>query len=89
MKLLTLLTVLIAFDAAITLYALKRGGYEANPLLRPLIDQFGAVPTLLVTHAGAIAGFYLWPPGEGWVLGMTIFFAAVGAWNVYQVSKTK
>ena len=54
--LIVLLVALQALDAASTLFALRLPGLgEANPILRPLFERFGAMPVLLAMKGALIA----------------------------------
>ena len=77
-------------DAALTLYALKLGGTEGNPLLGALMRRVHPALVLAVTKGAYIVavGAFL-PAVAPWLPWMTAFFVAVCAWNVVQIVKLK
>ena len=77
-------------DAALTLYALKLGGSEGNPLLRAMMRRVHPALVLAATKGAYIVlvGAVL-PAVAPWLPWMTAFFAAVCAWNVVQIGKLK
>jgi hypothetical protein len=59
MSLKLLVCVLFALDAATTIYALSRKGFqELNPVLRWLIARMGLVGATVLTHGPLIAIFF-------------------------------
>ena len=77
-------------DAALTLYALKMGGSEGNPLLGALMRRVHPALVLAVTKGAYIVLVGAWLPAVApWLPWMTAFFAAVCAWNVVQIGKLK
>lgn len=77
-----LLALLIALDAVTTLLILKRGGTERNPVMAALIKAVGAVPALVVTHAGLIAAAYYFDASGPVLWAMLALFAALGVNNL-------
>ena len=77
-------------DAALTLYALKLGGSEGNPLLRALMRRVHPALVLAVTKGAYIVlvGALL-PAMAPWLPWMTAAFMAVCAWNVVQIGKLR
>ena len=77
-------------DMALTLYGLKRGAYEANPLLRLLMRKMPAAAALL-----AVKGVYVVAVGvmlaeaAPWLPWLTAFFAAICAWNAVQILRAR
>ena len=77
-------------DAALTLYALKLGGSEGNPLLRALMRRVHPALVLAATKGAYIVavGAFL-PALAPWLPWLTALFVAVCAWNVVQIGKLK
>ena len=77
-------------DAALTLYALKLGGSEGNPLMRALMRRVHPALVLAVTKGAYIVlvGALL-PAMAPWLPWMTAFFVAVCAWNIVQIVKLR
>ena len=77
-------------DALLTLYALKRGASEANPLMRAAMRLMPApVALLAVKGAYVVAIVVLLPGAAPWLPWLTAFFAAVCVWNVIQILKMR
>ena len=77
-------------DAALTLYALKIGGAEANPLLRALMRKLHpALALVLVKGAGLVAIGVWWAALSPWLPHLTGIFAAVCAWNAVQIVRAR
>jgi hypothetical protein len=77
-------------DAALTLYAIKLGGSEGNPLLGALMRRVHPALVLAVTKGAYIVlvGALL-PAVASWLPWMTAFFVAVCAWNVVQIRRLR
>ena len=77
-------------DAALTLYALKLGGAEGNPLLGALMRRVHPALVLASTKGAYIVlvGAVL-PAVAPWLPWMTAFFVAVCAWNVAQIRRLR
>lgn len=77
-------------DAALTLYAIKLGGSEGNPLLSALMRRVH--PALVLA---AIKGAYIVLAGAWlsavapWLPWVTAAFMAVCAWNAAQIVKLR
>ena len=77
-------------DAVLTLYALKLGGSEGNPLLRAMMRRVHPALVLAATKGSYIVLVGAWLPAVApWLPWMTAFFVAVCAWNVVQIGKLK
>ena len=77
-------------DAALTLYAIKLGGSEGNPLLGALMRRVHPALVLAVTKGSYIVLVGAWLPAVApWLPWMTAFVAAVCAWNVVQIVKLR
>ena len=77
-------------DAALTLYALKLGGSEGNPLLGALMRRLHPALVLASTKGAYIVlvGAVL-PALAPWLPWMTAFFVAVCAWNAVQIRRLR
>ena len=77
-------------DALLTLYALKLGASELNPLMRLAMRVMPAPMALL-----AIKGAYIIAVGAmlaqlaPWLPWLVAFFAAICAWNVGQIVRMR
>ena len=77
-------------DAALTLWALKLGGAEGNPLLGALMRRVHPALVLAVTKGAYIVLVGAWLPAVSpWLPWMTAFFVAVCAWNVVQIRRLR
>ena len=77
-------------DAVLTLYALKLGASEANPLMKQAMRLMPApVALLAVKGAYIIAVGAMLAEAAPWLPWLTAFFAAVCAWNVIQILKMR
>ena len=85
-----LFIVVNVLDTALTLWALKLGGSEGNPLLGALMRRVHPALVLAVTKGAYIVavGAFL-PAVAPWLPWMTAFFVAVCAWNVVQIVKLR
>ena len=73
-------------DALLTLYALKLGASEANPLMKQAMRLMPApVALLAVKGAYIIAVGVMLAEAAPWLPWLTAFFAAICAWNVFQI----
>ena len=70
-------------DGAMTIYALKRGAAEANPVIKWLAKRVGIIPTLAaIKLAGAVAIFSILQSAILYMPLVVLFYAGVCAWNV-------
>ena len=77
-------------DAALTLWALKLGGAEGNPLLGALMRRVHPALVLAATKGAYIVLVGAWLPAVApWLPWMTAFFVAVCAWNIVQIVKLR
>ena len=77
-------------DALLTLYALKLGASELNPLMRLAMRVMPAPAALLaVKGAYIIAVGVMLAEATPWLPWLTAFFVAVCAWNVAQILKMR
>ena len=77
-------------DAGLTLYALSRGGTEANPLIRALMRRLPAAAALALVKGAYIVAVAIWlgdiAPWLPWLTGL---FAGICAWNVVQIVRAR
>ncbi len=77
-------------DAALTLYALKLGASELNPLMRLAMRVMPAPMALLaIKCAYVVAIAVMLAEAAPWLPWLTAFFAAVCLWNVIQILKMR
>lgn len=77
-------------DALITIYALNRGGYEGNFVIRFLM-RYVPAPVALFSTKGLQAGIILGSLQVNVAVLplLTITYVVVCIWNIWQVSKLK
>ena len=77
-------------DAALTLWALRAGGTEANPLIRALMRRLPAAAALVLVKGAYIVAVAIWlgdiAPWLPWLTGL---FAGICAWNVVQIVRAR
>lgn len=77
-------------DAGLTLYALRQGASEVNPLMKAAMRLVPAPVALLV-----VKGVYVVAVGvmlaqlAPWMPALTAFFAAICAWNIVQIVRMR
>ena len=77
-------------DAVLTLYAMRQGASEANPLMRAAMRLMPApVALLAVKGAYVVAIAVMLADAAPWLPWLTAFFAAICAWNVFQILKMR
>ena len=77
-------------DAALTLYALKLGGSQGNPLLGALMRRVHPALVLAATKGAYIVAVgVILAQIAPWLPWMTAFFVAVCAWNVVQIMRLR
>ena len=77
-------------DAVLTLYALKRGASEVNPLMRAAMRVMPAPAALLaVKGAYVVTVAVMLAEAAPWLPWLTAFFAAICAWNAGQIVKLR
>ena len=77
-------------DALLTLYALKLGASEANPLMKQAMRLMPApVALLAVKGAYIIAVGVMLADAAPWLPWLTAFFAAICAWNAVQILRAR
>ena len=77
-------------DAALTLYALKLGGSEGNPLLGALMRRVHPALVLAGIKGAYIVAVAIWlgdiAPWLPWLTGL---FAGICAWNAVQILRAR
>lgn len=77
-------------DMALTLYGLKRGAYEANPLLRLMMKKMPAAAALALTKGVLIVAVALLIDQIGRDLPWAVAaFAAICVWNAVQILRLR
>ena len=77
-------------DALLTLYAMRQGASEVNPLMRAAMRVMPApVALLAVKGAYVVAVAVMLAEAAPWLPWLTGFFAAICAWNVIQILKLR
>jgi hypothetical protein len=77
-------------DALLTLYALKRGASEANPLMKLAMRVMPAPAALLaVKGAYVVTVCVMLADAAPWLPWLTAFFALICCWNVFQILKMR
>ena len=77
-------------DALLTLYALRQGATEVNPLMRLAMRVMPAPVALMV-----VKGVYIVAAGvmmaqlAPWMPWLVAFFAAICAWNIVQIVRMR
>ena len=77
-------------DAGLTLYALRQGATEVNPLMRLAMRLMPApVALLVVKGAYIVAVGVMLAQLAPWMPWLVAFFGAICAWNVIQILKMR
>ena len=77
-------------DAMLTLYAMRQGASEVNPLMRAAMRVMPpAVALLAIKGAYVVAVAVVLPEAAPWLPWLTAFFGAICAWNVFQILKMR
>ncbi len=77
-------------DAVLTLYALRLGGAEANPLIRALMRRVHPALALVIVKGAYIVAVAVWLADVApWLPWVTAFFVAVCAWNAVQILRAR
>ena len=77
-------------DAMLTLYALKLGASELNPLMRLAMRVMPAPMALLaIKCAYVVAIAVMLADAAPWLPWLTAFFAAICAWNAVQILRAR
>lgn len=74
-------------DCLTTIYLLKGGGREVNPILAWAFDKVGIATTLVVIKGVLVSlMFVLW--SEWMTLALNVWFLGIVSWNSYQIWKS-
>ena len=77
-------------DALLTLYALRLGGAEANPLIRALMRRVHPALALVIVKGAYIVAVAVWLADVApWLPLLTGVFAAICAWNAVQILRAR
>jgi len=77
-------------DALLTLYALRQGASEANPLMRAALRVMPApVALLIVKGVYVIAVGVMLAQLAPWMPWLVAFFGAVCLWNIGQILRAR
>lgn len=77
-------------DALLTLYALRQGASEVNPLMKAAMRVMPApVALLIVKGAYIVAVGVMLAQLAPWMPALTAFFAAICAWNIVQIVRMR
>ena len=77
-------------DAVLTLYAMRQGASEVNPLMRAAMRVMPpAVALLAIKGAYVVAVAVMLAEAAPWLPWLTAFFAAICAWNAGQIVKLR
>ena len=90
-----LLIVFIALttaDAGLTIYGIRNGYRELNPILGSLMAKLGVKPALALTKIpvaiGAVYCVVVEQASIYFILALVIPYACLVVWNIYQIRKT-
>ena len=77
-------------DALLTLYAMRQGASEVNPLMRAAMRVMPP-PAALLTVKGAyvVTVAVMLAEAAPWLPWLTAFFGAICAWNVGQIVRMR
>ena len=77
-------------DALLTLYALRLGGAEANPLIRALMRRVHPALALVIVKGAYIVAVAVWLADVApWLPLLTGVFAGICAWNAVQIVRMR
>ena len=77
-------------DALLTLYALRQGATEVNPLMRAAMRVMPPAVALVAVKGAYIVAVAIWLADVAlWLPWLTAFFVAVCAWNVVQIRRLR
>jgi hypothetical protein len=77
-------------DAVLTLWALRCGGTEANPLIRALMRRVHPALALVIVKGAFIVAVAVWLADVApWLPLLTGVFAAICAWNAVQIVRMR
>ena len=77
-------------DALLTLYALRQGATEVNPLMRAAMRVMPPAVALVAVKGAYIVAVAVWLADVApWLPLLTGVFAAICAWNAVQIGKLR
>ena len=77
-------------DSVLTLYAMRQGASEANPLMRAAMRLMPApVALLAIKGAYVVIVAVMLAEAAPWLPWLTAFFGAICAWNAGQIVKLR
>ncbi len=77
-------------DALLTLYALRQGATEVNPLMRAAMRVMPPAVALVAVKGAYIVAVAVWLADVApWLPWVTAFFVAVCAWNAVQILRAR
>lgn len=77
-------------DALLTLYALRLGGAEANPLIRALMRRVHPALALVIVKGAFVVAVAVWLADVApWLPLLTGVFAGICAWNAVQIVRMR
>jgi predicted aconitase with swiveling domain len=77
-------------DALLTLYAMRNGATEANPIMRAAMRVMPApVALLIVKGAYVVAVGVMLAQLAPWLPWLVAFFGAICAWNMVQIVRMR
>lgn len=77
-------------DALLTLYALRQGATEVNPLMRAAMRMMPPAVALVAVKGAYIVAVAVWLADVApWLPWLTGLFAAVCAWNAVQIVRLR
>lgn len=77
-------------DALLTLYALRQGATEVNPLMRAAMRMMPPAVALVAVKGAYIVAVAVWLADVApWLPLLTGVFAAICAWNAVQIGKLR
>jgi hypothetical protein len=77
-------------DAVLTLWALRCGGTEANPLIRALMRRVHPALALVIVKGAFIVAVAVWLADVApWLPLLTGVFAGICAWNAVQIVRMR
>lgn len=77
-------------DALLTLYALRQGATEVNPLMRAAMRMMPPAVALVAVKGAYIVAVAVWLADVApWLPLLTGVFAAICAWNAVQILRAR
>ena len=77
-------------DALLTIYALKRGAMEVNPLMKWLMGKTSPVVALAALKVPAVVGIFgAMQSIVAWLPVLALLYIGLCGWNVWQIYKMR